>query len=390
MTAETNHGSERTAEEEPVASVPVEARRGHLRRRWLNYLILGVLLAALYFWVDLGSVWETIRFMPPGALVIALLIATLDRFAMGYKWRQLIVDGGGVVRLWDTVSAYYQAAFSGRVMPITVGQDLFRAYLVQRKGVRWDLVAASMGIEKLVAIIANIGLALAGVLYLASRMSPETRGLLVAVTVFGLFAALAALALALFRPLHVAGGRLLRRWVPARIYKGMKRSSESVLAYRQRPLALLKNLALAIAEQWLILTKFYVLGVALGVTLPLFTFYAAIAAVMFARRITAYFEGWGLTEASSVIVFAMLGLSQDQAVALALVNYGVSTIALLPGAYLLYRSKLGLGEAMPMLARRGNGDDPSRDEIGFIGVGRKRYNQTKHSYARQGVPEGPE
>jgi glycosyltransferase 2 family protein len=313
-------------------------------RRCLSVAILAIVLVALWYVVDLGKVWETIQRIHPLALGLALLLATLDRFAMGFKWRQLIVAGGGSVRLTDIVSAYYQAALSGRFMPITVGQDLFRGFLIQRRGVPAGLVMSSMGVEKLIAVLANVGLALAGTLYLASQMAPNTRAALITAAIIALAATAAAVVIAFSRSAHGVFERLTRNRIPARFAKVLRRFSESMLYFGSQPGILLRNLALAMGEQGIILVKFFVLGSALGVSLPLFTFFAVIATVMFARRVTAYFEGWGLTEAASVVLFALLGFTQEQAVALAVVNYGVSTIALLPGVYLLYRGRFGLAQ----------------------------------------------
>jgi uncharacterized protein (TIRG00374 family) len=321
---------------------PVAPQR---RRNWLSILILVAIACALYFFVDLKAVWETVRVMPLHALVMAILIATGVRFAMGYKWRHLIVNGGGKINLLDTVSAYYQAAFSGRLMPIGFGQEIVRGYLVQRTGVPVEVVAASMGIEKLIAVVANVVIALAALLYLTARIGPDANSLLVTVSLVALALCVAGFAVVFSRPLHVISGRLIRKWTPTKVYSMLGRFSSSMLAYRGKPSVLVTNLGLAVVEQFMVLAKFYVLGIGVGIVLPPLAFFSTIAVVLFARRVTAYFEGWGLTEATSVLLFTLLGVSQEQAVALALVNYGVTTLALAPGLYLLYRTRQGVGDA---------------------------------------------
>lgn len=314
------------------------SRRRGRRAIWLNLILLAALLAALLLWVDLRSVWQAIAGMPPLLLAAALLVATTDRFLMGYKWRQLIVAGGGRIRIREVVSAYYQSAFSGRIFPIGIGQDVLRGYLAARAGVPVSLLFSSMAVEKLIAVFANVLMALLGLAYLAGRLPPETRSLLLLTVGGGMGVVLAGVALSFFRPVHRLGQRLLHDRLPAKLSRALGRASESLLTFRTRPGVLGVNLLLAAGELFLQFLKFFVLGRALGVALPALPFFATIAVVLFARRVTAYFEGWGLSEATSVVLFTLLGIDRDTAVALALANYAVSTLATLPGAWLLYRS----------------------------------------------------
>ena len=124
----------------------------------------------------------------------------------------------------------------------------------------------------------------------------------------------------------------------AELFAILRRSSASLLAYRSHPGRLGINLLLAVGEQCLQFAKFFVLGRALGIAIPTLPFCAGIAVVMFARRVTGYLESLGLSEGVSVLLFTVLGVGKDTAVALALANYAVTTVAMLPGAYLLYRN----------------------------------------------------
>jgi hypothetical protein len=209
-------------------------------------------------------------------------------------------------------------------------------------GVSTSLLVSSMTLEKLIAILANVLLALLSMVYLASGLPVELRNLILLSAGLVMIGALGGLALSLSSPMHRFGARLLGNRLPGKLAAILGRASDSLLAYRSRPGVLCLNLLLAGAELFLQFLKFLVLGWALGVALPLLTFAAAIMVVLFARRITAYFEGWGLSEVTSIVLFTLLGMDRDIAVALALTNYAVTTVATLPGGYLLYRSGLGL------------------------------------------------
>jgi hypothetical protein len=130
--------------------------------------------------------------------------------------------------------------------------------------------------------------------------------------------------------------------MPKKIFKLLQKLSGAVLVYRRQPRALVFNLGLALMEQILQFSKFFILGRALGISLPFLTFFAIISLTIVVRRVTSYIEGWGVGEASTVVMLALLGVDRDLAVALSFVNYAVTVVASLPGAYLLYRNGAGL------------------------------------------------
>jgi hypothetical protein len=53
-------------------------------------------------------------------------------------------------------------------------------------------------------------------------------------------------------------------------------------------------------------------------------------------------EGRGLGEGAAVVMFALLGVQKDAAVALTFAHYALWLLASLPGAYLLLRSGVRL------------------------------------------------
>jgi glycosyltransferase 2 family protein len=313
-----------------------------LRKSWLNLLLLVLIVLALIFVVDLGNVFGAVLTIPLWALVLGLLLASIDRFLMGYKWRQLIQAAGGRLRIIEAVSIYYQTGLSSRLLPVPVSSELLRAHLVIQAGVPSALVFGSMAMEKLIAWLASSLLGLGSLLYLLAEIQQDSRALFLwsILLIFGIGSA--ALMAALYRPVHRMGGKLVQGWMPEKIIRLLRKFSAAVLVYRSRPTALGYNLLLALGEQLLQFTKFFVLGRALGIDLPVLTFFAIIALTIVVRRVTSYFEGWGIGEASTVVMLALLGVDRDLAVALGFLNYAVTVVAALPGAYLLYRNGAGL------------------------------------------------
>jgi glycosyltransferase 2 family protein len=340
------------------------------RRRWqrrgliFNVLLLAVLVAAITRWVDLRGVWDGLVGLRLQTIVAALLLALGCRFIMGYKWRQLILAAGGQVRLRDTVSAYFQSVFSGRLLPIGIGGDVLRAWLLARRGLGYGVLGGSMAAEKVIAFTSTALLAAIGLVYLLASLPAGSLGPLVATVVLGLALGGLVLALMLHAPTHERGAALLRRRLPPRVGGVLRTTSDALLGYRRQRVLLASNMLLAALEQSLQILKLYIIGRGVGVDLPIVPFAAALMVVLFVRRLAGYLEGWGLAEGVSILTLTFLGITAELAVSMAVANYAVTTAASLPGAYLLWRSGVGWRSAPPAASVSLSSTQPERPGVG--------------------------
>ena len=297
---------------------------------------------ALWRWVDWARVWGALSSMSPLALALAVALASADRVLMGFKWRQLVRAVGGSLRLRDATNIYYQTCFTDLVFPNVVASEGLRVYLGRRLEIPLALLLGSMAIERMVAAMVSIVLAASGLLYLAAVVEPQMRQLFL--EIIGATAVIAALGvLAIWwTPLHRVAGRAVRERISPKVFQLLKKVSASLVAYRGRPATLAINLLLAIAENLLQIVNFYVIGRALGIRVPVLPFFAAIAVTALVRRLAMHVEGRGLGEGAAVVMFALLGVQKDAAVALTFAHYALWLFASLPGAWLLLRSGVQL------------------------------------------------
>jgi uncharacterized protein (TIRG00374 family) len=304
-------------------------------------LILAALYA-LWHWVDWARVWSALASISPVALLIAVALASADRVLMGYKWRQLVRAAGGSLRLRDATNIYYQTCFTDLVFPNVVASEGLRVYLGRRLGIPLALLVGSMAIERMVAAAVAIALAAAGLLYLAAAVEPQMRQtFLEIIAATAVIAALGVLAI-WWTPLHRTAGRILRERISPKLFQLLRKISAALVAYRAQPATLAFNLVLAIAENLLQIVNFYVIGRGLGIRVPVLPFFAAIAVTALVRRLAMHVEGRGLGEGAAVVMFALLGVQKDAAVALTFAHYALWLLASLPGAYLLFRSGVKL------------------------------------------------
>lgn len=304
----------------------------------VRVVLIVAAIYALWRWVDWARVWMALSSMSATALVIAVALACTDRVLMGFKWRQLVRAAGGSLRLRDATNIYFQTCFTDLVLPNVFASEGLRVYLGRRLGIPLALLLGSMAIERMIAAAVAIVLAGAALLYLAAEVEPQMRQtFLEIIAATAVIAALGLLAV-WWTPLHRIAGRAVRDRISPKFFQLLKKISASLVAYRGQPATLAINLGLAIAENLLQIVNFYVIGRGLGIRVPVLPFFAAIAVTALVRRIAMHVEGKALGEGAAVVMFALLGIQKDAAVALTFAHYALWLLASLPGAYLLFRS----------------------------------------------------
>ncbi|HEU5304398.1 MAG TPA: lysylphosphatidylglycerol synthase transmembrane domain-containing protein [Gemmatimonadales bacterium] len=323
--------------------------------------VTGVLLGALLLTIDVHEVIRAIRGIPPGMLALVLVLLVADRVLMGLKWRQLVNGAGRRLRMRDAVGIYFQSGFAALLLPTSMGGEVLRGILGPRAGVPLQLLLPSMVMEKLIAGVSNVTLAVIGAAYVVRATEGEDA--LVALAVGGsALVILATLVAAVNRRFHEWIGRWARHWIPERGFKTLDRFSAGVVGYRQRKDVLRTNLLLNLAEHLLQFSALYLLALGLGIDFGLLPFFAVTAVVMLVRRMVGFLESWWLAETAVVVLYHLFGVPQALSVGLAFALWGTSIVAALPGAYLLYRHGLDLGDwwSRRLELRRGGEPDLSR------------------------------
>lgn len=316
----------------------------HVLRTSVKIALVAAAAYALWRWIDWSRVVASLLTMSIGGVLLSLALVSFDRVVMGFKWRQLVRAGGGTLRLRDAVSIYYQTSFADHVLPNLVTSEALRVYLGRTRGIPAPLLLGSMAIERMMGALAAIALAGVGLLVVAAQLEPRMRATFIDIVAFAtLIGAFAVLAM-WWTPLHRLAGRALRKWIPPKLFSLFEKISHTLVAYRAQPAALVWNLGMAIGENLLTILSFYVIGRALGIPLPLVPFFAIIAVTSLVRRVAMYIEGRGLGEGSAIVMFTLLGVQKDAAVALTFTHYAVWLAASLPGAYLLFRSGVNFRE----------------------------------------------
>lgn len=317
------------------------APAGRRSRNWLGWSLALAIIATLLLFLDPRELWEAFRRLSPVEILVLLALLTLDRVLMGVKWGVLLRIAGVDLSYARIVAIYYQGSFVGVLMPSHIGGDLLRAWLVAREsGIRYPAFA-SLVMERLVGFLSAVNWALLGAVLLTVWFDPPrwplwaALGLLAAVAGNGLFA------LSLHPRTHAFVLAGLGRWNRLRVVALLEKFYEAYARFSRDPRRLLLNFLLTLLEHLLQMGIVFALARALDVTAPPVLFFAAAAVYLLIFRIPIAPDGWGVGEVTAIGVFALIGISAENAFAMSLANHALVLVGVLPGLlfFLLRRQR---------------------------------------------------
>lgn len=306
-----------------------------MSRKALRIVLQAALSAAALAFVlsrtDLGEVGRLVMGARAWVFPAVFALCILDRWVMAFKWRLLVQTKGAAPSMRDVFRVYYFGTFVGAFLPFSVAGDLVRGVWMFRDGHDGHDVASSIAIERVLGVASSACMAAGCALVLQVGMGVRVTPLLwlsgallagVAVCLTGAFIP----SLSTWLP----GSNL----APVRLFRTFH---ASLSAYRNHPGVLVLFFCLTIAEQCLPVAVHIVIAWAMGMAVPLYVFLLAVPLAQFVARVPLSYNGIGVMEGVLAYVFARMSLSQDQAVAVALVAEVLGMVALVPAVFVSWR-----------------------------------------------------
>jgi len=317
----------------------------------LARLAIGVVLfVAVATQVDWKQVGTVIGRASPALLGVALFIATADRVIMAAKWCFLLRRLGVPARLRDAIHSYYWGGLVGTALQWSLGGDVARGAALGRAAGATSPVAASIVIEKLAGLAALGCVVALSLPALEGRLGMLPAGaslplILLGVVVVAVTPAVIAFALA---PRAIAwAGRAVPRlrrtsWFPP--------LHTALVARPRLGRSLAAFFLFTLAEQGVALV--HLLAVAQALALPVGPEDVAVAAptVLFVARLPISVDALGVYEGMFVLLARVMGLSNGEALALALTDRALGLIAI----------ALGLAVLVPLGRLAASGSDRLR------------------------------
>ena len=299
----------------------------------LRLLVAVVLLLVLFWRSDPAEVWRVSTSAKAGPLLVAIALVFVDRALMAWRWFELLrpIEPGRLPPFGRILQIFFVSTFVGTFLPGSIGGDAVRAYSLSRHGVAPEDSLVSVMLDRMLGVLSLLLMAL-GSLLLARDLAANV-GLVLALVFTAAVCALAAGLI--FSPWveTLAVGLLARLpWARAR------RLGEAVVSATRRYSAYRASLMLvlvgSLGVQVLRIIQAWYLGLALGVTQPLTTYFAFVPLILLIMLLPITINGIGTSQAAFVWLFGLAGTPDAQAFALSVLFVALGVVGNLPGAAL--------------------------------------------------------
>lgn len=308
-------------------------------KRTIQIAVSVALLLILIYWIDFNQIKESLIEARYVYLFAALIIITLDRILMGFKWKILLGVKKINISLFNATKIYYISNFLGLFLPPTIGTDLVRAYCVSKNGgkMRMQDILASIVIERYLGFLGIFITGLLGCLYLFHFVSIESIdiytllivvGILTLVMTIGFFISLNKNIINIIKNIlsKFNNNKFLKK-----ILKMINSFLDSYAHYRNHKTILIISILLTFFEIFLVVLWTYVIALGLNISVSLLYFMAFVPINLILVRLPISLDGFGINEASYVYFLTAIGISETLSFSLGIINHFVTIIAIIPG-----------------------------------------------------------
>lgn len=271
---------------------------------------------------------------------LAIALVLVDRTLMALRWIDLLgaLTPGSRPRFPVVLRIFFVSSFVSNFVP-GVAADMYRAYALARQDVRLAESTASVLMDRVLGVLS---MAIVGACaLLAARDIGVERSVL-----FGLaitFAGCAAAALVVFSERAATIVLASVNVVPSRAVHRISASlMDAVRRYAHHHAELARVLGMSVVVQVLRVMQAWCLGMALGITLPLATYFVFLPIILVIMQIPVTVNGFGTTQLAFERLFVPAGAPAPEVVALSFLFLILGMVGTLPGA-LLY----AFGEPAP-------------------------------------------
>lgn len=264
----------------------------------------------------------------PGFLVAALLLVLIMAGLVSLRWRTLANAFGLAMPIGLAVRAVFLGQFGGQLLPSAIGTDVLRGWVVTRHTGRVHRVAASLVADRLVALFA------ACLLVVLSRASPtHLPDPLARILIPAAVAVTGAILIVLL--LAATGG--LKRVPGLRVLfvRDLEGGDGGPLGLKP----VLVSILTALAIQAIAIAVAALAAAAYGIDASLGVWFSIIPVAVIASAVPVSINGWGVRESVIVTLAAGYGVSQVDALLVALTLGTLNVLASLPGGVLLVRDR---------------------------------------------------
>lgn len=264
-------------------------------------------------------------------IAAAVALVLVDRTLMAMRWIELLVAlaPGSRPPLGTVLRVFFVSSFVSNFVP-SVGADLYRAYELSRYDVHLAESTASVLMDRALGVLSVVVVAAVALPFATVEGRQE---LLLILLFVGAVCAVAAAVVFSERAATLVRSTAER--VPVTLLHRVTAALvDAVRSYATHHAAVTRVLLLSILVQIFRVIQAWCLGHALGVMLPLTTYFAFIPLIVFIMQIPITPNGLGTTQVAFDRFFVPQGAPAPQVAALSILFLGLGILGSLPGGLL--------------------------------------------------------
>ncbi len=274
--------------------------------------ISGTLLAVLLSRVDRESLVRNLTSIDPLLFACVFAMYVGCQWVSAGRWRILLRASGIKISIWRLFSFNMVGMFFNNFLPTAIGGDVVRSYDLYRHTRCGKEAVATVFMDRFTGFSALLGVA-AVAAFLGHRHIGDPR---ITWSVISIFLIYGVVMLLLFWE------RLMRRVVGLLGKAGLGAVQKKVdgvygvvSGFRSSPAALVQAIGISIILQILVILAFYVLSLALHLSIPIRYFFI-FSPIIWASSMLPSLGGLGIREFTGVYFFTKVGVEQSQALGL--------------------------------------------------------------------------
>ncbi len=290
------------------------------------------LLALIIFLADWKEVWQVLRTVEIRWIIVAFVLAALDRLIINQRWQLLLEARGVDIGFAKVVRIQLGANFLGTFLPTSIGVDALRIAALCRAGEPAPAVIAATLVDRISLILATLLLGAVMLLFFAQSFIPkQVTDEVVAGTAF------------IFAVGAICLHKSVRRWVrlallprvPERFRQTLHDVAEAALTYRHEYRAMAGLAALTLLAFVIRIYFVKALTLAVGADLPILTLAMIVPILWIIVMLPITVGGLGVQDAGYVALMTLMGVPASLAVGMSLMEHVVARLGSLPGVFFI-------------------------------------------------------
>ncbi len=296
-------------------------------RAFLSFAIkaivsVGLLSYLLFTQIDnMSDIWNAMHNANPALLVLAFSLNVFGYLLCSWRWQILLAAQKFAVSLIELIRAYTIGIFFNAFLPGLMSGDFMRAYDISDRVDSYTRSFLILFVERLTGMFGLLALAALALPFVGQDILVQT-GIHWIMLVVSIVLIAASIGLVFMRkerssksPMRIPGAKKLR---------GISQKvTETAHAFGSRMDAVYKCMVISFVFQANVVLHYYLIGVALGIELPVWVYFGIIPISLFVMMIPASVNGIGIREQIFVYLFGAFGVSAAEAISLAWIAFGM-------------------------------------------------------------------